>query len=146
MSRALLPVVVAAAAAVAIVGGVSAEPQTTGPTTPSLVISSMAGGDLYQAYCASCHGRGGRGDGPTVPALRSAMPDLTTLARRNDGVFPAERVAALVTHGETLRSPAHGSGEMPVWGPLFRALDPSDTRAAVRISSIVEFIRSMQVE
>ncbi|MGE3885453.1 MAG: c-type cytochrome [Vicinamibacterales bacterium] len=135
----------AAVIAVAILEGVSAGRQTTGPTTPPLVISSMAGADLYQAYCASCHGRGGKGDGPTGPALKSMLPDLTTLGRRNGGVFPGERIAALVAHGEELPSPAHGSREMPVWGPLFRALDPSDTRANVRIASIVEFIRSMQV-
>lgn len=145
MSRMLPGVIVAAVAAIGILQGASTGGQTTGPTVPPLVISSMAGSDLYQAYCASCHGRGGQGDGPTVPALRSPMPDLTTLARRNGGAFPAERVEALVTHGEALRSPAHGSREMPVWGPLFRALDPNDTRAAVRISSIVDFIRSMQV-
>jgi hypothetical protein len=72
------------------------------------------------------------------------MPDLTTLARRNGGAFPSARVAALVTHGEALPSPAHGSREMPVWGPLFRALDPNDTRTGVRISNIVEFVASLQ--
>jgi mono/diheme cytochrome c family protein len=133
------------AVAVATLAGVSSGRQTTGPPSPPLVIASMAGNDLYMAYCASCHGRGGKGDGPTVPALKSSMPDLTTLARRNKGVFPSTRVAALVTHGEALASPAHGSREMPVWGPLFRALDPDDTRATVRISNIVEFVASLQV-
>jgi mono/diheme cytochrome c family protein len=126
--------------------GVTAGRQTTGPAMPPLVIASMAGSDLYQAYCASCHGRQGKGDGPTVPALKARLPDLTTLARRNGGIFPSARVAALVTHGEALASPAHGSREMPVWGPIFRALDPNDTRATVRISSIVEFVASMQVK
>lgn len=144
-SRHLIPGVVAGLV-VATLAGVSAARQTTGPTTPPLVIGSMAGGDLYQAYCASCHGRQGKGDGPTVPALKSPMPDLTTLATRNGGVYPSERVVALVTHGEALRSPAHGSRDMPVWGPLFRALDPSDTRARVRVSAIVEFVASMQAK
>ena len=51
---------------------------------------------------------------------------------------------AIVTHGEALASPAHGSGEMPVWGPLFRALDPDDTRARTRISAIVGYVESLQ--
>ena len=133
------------ALAIATLAGVSAGRQTTGPATPPLVIASMAGNDLYQAYCASCHGRQGGGDGPTAPALKSPMPDLRTLARRQGGSFPSARVIALVTHGEALSSPAHGSREMPVWGPIFRALDPNDTRATVRISAIVEFVASMQV-
>jgi hypothetical protein len=38
----------------------------------------------------------------------------------------------------------HGSDEMPVWGPIFRALDPSDARVKVRISSLVSHIASIQ--
>lgn len=150
MSRTLLFAGVVAAVAVATLASVSAGRQTTGqatgPTTPPLVIASMAGEDLYQAYCASCHGRQGKGDGPTAPALKSPMPDLTTLARRQGGAYPSARVAALVTHGAALASPAHGSKEMPLWGPIFRALDPNDTRASVRISNIVEFVASMQAK
>jgi len=119
-------------------------PQTTGPATPSLVISSMAGQDLYQAYCSSCHGRQGRGDGPTAPALKTVVPDLSTIAKRSGGSFPTERMVAIVTHGEALASPAHGSGDMPIWGPLFRALDPNDTRARVRISAVVAYVESLQ--
>jgi mono/diheme cytochrome c family protein len=118
--------------------------QSTGPATPSLIIASMAGHDLYQAYCAPCHGRQGRGDGPTAPALRTVVPDLTTIARRAGGQFPTGRMVAIVTHGEALASPAHGAGDMPVWGPLFRALDPSDTRARIRISAVVAYVESLQ--
>jgi hypothetical protein len=40
--------------------------------------------------------------------------------------------------------PAHGSKDMPVWGPIFRALDPNDTATKVRIANIVDYIESMQ--
>jgi mono/diheme cytochrome c family protein len=131
------------AAGMAQAGAPSA--QTTGAQTPPLVIASMAGRDLFEFYCASCHGRSGRGDGPTAPALKTAMPDLTTLARRNAGTFPRPRVLAIVTHGSALPTPAHGSRDMPVWGPIFRALDPNDARTAVRISNIVDYVESLQV-
>jgi mono/diheme cytochrome c family protein len=39
---------------------------------------------------------------------------------------------------------AHGSDEMPVWGPIFRGLDPSDTRVKQRIENVVAFIESLQ--
>ena len=31
---------------------------------PPLVIDSMAGRDLFEFYCATCHGRDGKGAGP----------------------------------------------------------------------------------
>jgi mono/diheme cytochrome c family protein len=33
---------------------------------------------------------------------------------------------------------------MPVWGPAFRALDASDTRAHVRIDGLVDYIEALQ--
>ena len=41
--------------------------QTTGPTSPALIIPSMHGQDLFNFYCASCHGRDGKGGGPVAP-------------------------------------------------------------------------------
>ncbi len=135
----------AAAGVLALTAGGHPAAQTTGPQTPPLVIASMAGTDLFRAYCASCHGRGGKGDGPTAAALKTAVPDLTTLAKRSGGTFPRARVQALVSHGEDLSTSSHGSRQMPVWGPIFQALDPNDTRTAVRISNIVEYVESIQV-
>jgi hypothetical protein len=39
---------------------------------------------------------------------------------------------------------AHGTDEMPMWGPIFRALDRSDARAKARIDSLVSYIESIQ--
>lgn len=128
----------------ATAAGVDTLAQTTGGTRPPLVIESMAGADLYEAYCASCHGTTGAGDGPTAPALRTPVPDLTSLARRAGGTFPAARVRSVLMHGESLRTPAHGSRDMPVWGPLFRALGSDDTRARVRIDAIVSHVATIQ--
>jgi hypothetical protein len=35
---------------------------------------------------------------------------------------------------------------MPVWGPIFRALDPNDTRTRVRIDAIVSYVASIQAK
>jgi hypothetical protein len=69
-------------------------------------------------------------------------PDLTRLARRRNGVFPARDVEAIVRGGTVIT--AHGSDEMPVWGPIFYALDPSDARVKARISSLVGHLASIQ--
>jgi len=121
---------------------VEVEGQKTGPSMPALVIESMYGPDLYRLYCATCHGRGGKGGGPAAAALKVAPPDLTVLARRQNGVFPAFEVETII-HGGTAVA-AHGSDEMPVWGPIFRALDPSDARVKVRIANLVSYIESIQ--
>jgi mono/diheme cytochrome c family protein len=116
--------------------------QKTGPNTPSLVIESMYGPDLYRLYCATCHGRDGKGGGPAAAALKVPPPDLTVLARRQNGVFPASEVETII-RGAT-GTAAHGSDEMPVWGPIFRALDPSDARVKTRIANLVSHIESIQ--
>jgi mono/diheme cytochrome c family protein len=110
---------------------------------PPLVLDSTVGGDLYQFSCASCHGRTGKGDGPAAPALKTPPPDLTALARQNDGAFPRDRVRAVLT-GPFRPIPVHGSPDMPIWGPVFRALDPSEPRVRVRIESLVAYLESLQ--
>ena len=120
--------------------------QTTGSKNPPLVISSMYGRDLFELYCATCHGRDGKGNGPAVAALKAPPPDLTTIARRNGGMFPRARVEAFVTLGDDRATPAHGSKDMPVWGPIFRALDPNDTANKVRVANIIGHVESLQVK
>jgi len=69
--------------------------------------------------------------------------DLTTLTVRNGGTFPRASVEADVTGKR--ETPAHGSAEMPVWGPIFRTLDPKDAAAnKVRIRNIVDHVELLQ--
>jgi mono/diheme cytochrome c family protein len=120
--------------------------QTSGRKHSDLVISSMAGRDLFEFYCSSCHGRDGKGGGHAAPALKVPPPDLTTLAQRNHGTFPTARVEAFVRGEERLSTPAHGSSDMPVWGPIFKALDNRDEINAARIENIVRYIESIQAK
>ncbi len=123
--------------------GVAGQPQRRTPA-PS-VIPSMSGGDLFRFYCASCHGRDGKGDGPVASALTRRPPDLTTIARGNGGRFPTERVESFVT-GNREPTLAHGPTDMPVWGPIFQALDPQDRMNRIRIENVVAFIQSIQAK
>lgn len=127
----------------AAVGEPTASSEAAGQR-PRLVIESTDGRDLYAFYCASCHGRTGHGDGPVAAALRGTPADLTTLARRHGGTFPEADVrAALTATGDRPAAP-HGPAEMPVWGRIFRALDPDDHRLEVRIVSLVAYVASLQ--
>ena len=133
-----------AAACLFIVGATcAAAGQRPEDRAPSETIES--GRDTYTFYCAPCHGRIGKGDGPVVPALKAAPPDLTTLAKRRGGRFPQADVTAFLT-GIGRRPAAHGSSEMPVWGPLFRELNPFDSRIDVRLLRLVDYLQSMQVK
>jgi len=109
---------------------------------PPLVPESLVGSVSFDLYCASCHGRQGRGDGPTAASLRTRPADLTLLARNNRGTFPRDRVLSFVEG--SARAAAHGTSDMPVWGPTLRALDASDARVTVRLQNLVAFIESMQ--
>ena len=120
----------------------AARAQAQRPMTPSLAMTSLSGRDLFQFYCASCHGREGKGDGPIAASLKRQPPDLTTIASRHDGRFPTEEIERFVS-GDA--SPAaHGDREMPMWGPIFMSLEPHDRLTRIRIENIVAFVESLQ--
>jgi len=117
--------------------------QQRGQTAPAEVAES--GADTYKAYCASCHGASGIGDGPTAPALRQKPANLTTITRRRGGKFPREEMMDFVL-GRGRRIGAHGSRDMPVWGPLFRELNPFDSKVDVRATRLIDYLESIQVK
>ena len=48
------------------------------------------GKNEFMASCASCHGVTAKGDGAMSGQLLKAPTDLTTMAKRNGGVFPVQ--------------------------------------------------------
>ena len=133
-----------AVAAAVFVGGfaTTARAQAPIPGQRPLILKSTAGADLFKFYCSSCHGVDAKGRAATS-AGKKAAPDLTALARRNGGMFPRERVHATITHGSGW-SPSHGAEGMPVWGAIFRGLDPNDNLADIRIENLVQYLESIQ--
>jgi mono/diheme cytochrome c family protein len=109
---------------------------------PAKAIGSVDGRDNFGAYCAACHGRDAKGNGPAAPALKGPLPDLTTIAKRNAGKFDALAIERVIAGSDKPR-PAHGSLEMPIWGPVFRGVQ-SDAAAAVRLANLVKFLESIQ--
>ena len=110
------------------------------PVTPTRADSAV---DMFKTYCASCHGVDGKGHGPAAEALKVAPADLTVLSQMNAGKFPAGKVSRVVEGADVI--PAHGSSDMPTWGPIFRSLDPSNSALTkLRIANLVKYIDSMQ--
>ena len=98
----------------------------------------------FNVYCASCHGRDATGEGPMTQALRYPPRDLKRLAKRNDGVFPADDVFKKIDGTENVLG--HGSGQMPVWGPTFQLQhEGGDARDVEdRIHELVSYLESIQ--
>jgi mono/diheme cytochrome c family protein len=111
------------------------------PSQPDLY-KSTDGQELYKFYCANCHGMDAKGR-PATPAMRSPSADLTQLAAHNGGVFPRDRVIPVIKYGSPA-TPAHGPKNMPVWGAIFRSMEPSDTLVEIRIENLVRYLESLQ--
>ena len=107
-------------------------------------ISPAAGQQMYVTYCATCHGMDGKGTGPAAAALKIAPPDLTQLAKKNNGQFPSQEVQRTIL-GDAMM-PAHGSKDMPVWGGLFSAMCSGSTKneASMRVYNITEYVKTLQ--
>jgi mono/diheme cytochrome c family protein len=120
--------------------------QTTIRTVPVQGASPASGVEMFNRYCAVCHGKDAKGNGPAVPALRVPPPDLTTLAQRHGGKFPADYVGAVLRNGVG-DTRSHGSKDMPIWGPLFSSLGGGRSApAALRISKLSRYIDSLQTK
>jgi mono/diheme cytochrome c family protein len=111
---------------------------------PIQMTSAASGSEMFNSYCAACHGKDAKGDGPAASSLKVPPADLTQLARKNNGKFPADHV------GNELRSGvagAHGTNDMPVWGPLFSSVSSRDDAVVqMRISNLIRYIESLQAK
>jgi len=104
----------------------------------------------FRLYCSNCHGEGGRGDGPKTFGLSGPAPDLTRLSERNGGVFPRERLQAIIDGREALKN--HGDREMPVWGVWFKMEAEEDLGGAEgdegtvprRSTGLIDYLETLQ--
>jgi mono/diheme cytochrome c family protein len=115
--------------------------QQTVKREPIKPMADVSGAANFREYCTVCHGTGGRGDGPAAKALTKAPADLTGIAKRNGGKFPALAVRMTIV-GDTEYA-AHGSREMPMWGHVFRSVD-GDPTTALRLRNLVNYLESIQ--
>lgn len=105
--------------------------------------SAASGEEMYKTYCAVCHATDGKGNGPAASALKVPPTDLTVLAQKNGGKYPAMRVAAIVRGEETLA--AHGTKEMPIWGHLFWSMSGGhEAEVQQRVANLNKYIESLQ--
>jgi mono/diheme cytochrome c family protein len=102
------------------------------------------GSQLYKIHCASCHGTTARGDGPVAEFLTVRPADLTGIAARNRGVFPAEVVHRIIDGRRVVKT--HGDSAMPIWGDAFSLLHTGEAEKATseKIRALVAYIETLQ--
>jgi mono/diheme cytochrome c family protein len=114
-------------------------------TIPATKTTPVSGKQMYGSYCAPCHGVNGRGDGPVGAALKSRPTDLTVLSRNNGGKFPSAHVNAVLKYGVEVQ--AHGTSDMPVWGPVLGKMDQANPQARqLRISNLSSYLETIQAK
>ncbi len=112
------------------------------PIKPTSAASAQ---EMFSSYCASCHGKDAKGNGPAAAALKVPPTDLTLLTKNNGGKFPGMKVAAIIRGDAAL--PAHGSKEMPVWGKLFRSLSQGhEAEVQQRVTNLTNYIETLQAK
>jgi mono/diheme cytochrome c family protein len=105
---------------------------------------AYVGSSLFRTYCTTCHGLSAQGDGPLAEHLRFRPPDLTLMAKRNDGKWDADKVAKIIDGREPVKG--HGGPDMPVWGDAFKSSREGYGEEAVkaRIRALVDYLASVQ--
>jgi len=95
---------------------------------------ALAQGDIdagkieFQSSCAVCHGADGKGNGPLSQELKSKVGSLTTLAKKNNGVFPLNTIYEIIDGRKQIAT--HGSRAMPIWGFRYTPSPSSAAKAA----------------
>ncbi len=109
----------------------------------------VSGKKLYEDYCQTCHGAGGRGDGPLANDLTKRPADLTRIAARNGGEFPMARVMSTIdgyTRRDDLNSIMPELGGLFADGPMVR-VDTGDgilTPAPESLVALADYVKSLQ--
>jgi len=103
-----------------------------------------AGSSDYQVYCVSCHGAEGRGDGMIAKSLKKRPADLTTIAQRNGGVFPDDKVFKAIDGRQPEGS--HSATDMPAWGEVLAKSSGSvgAENTGARIEALVKYVQELQ--
>lgn len=117
------------------------------PSYTALAQDADAGAELYQHYCATCHGIDATGHGPMAGVLIIQPTNLTELVDQS-GAFPTIRVVERIDGRDPLVS--HGS-PMPVYGPFFEGNDTAikaptgqPVLTSKPIADLVAYLKTLQ--
>lgn len=103
-----------------------------------------SGEELFLSYCAICHGTDGAGGGPMTEHLKLPPADLTQIAARRAGNYPAEQIYQIIDGRVPVAG--HGTGDMPIWGNTLKESEKLKNEKQVRqsIDNLVEYLKTIQ--
>lgn len=78
-------------------------------------------------------------------SLKVHPPDLTRIAARNGGKFPLARIERIIS-GEDQLPAAHGTREMPLWGPIFSEIAWDQDLGRVRVDNVARYLLEIQTK
>jgi len=141
-------------AVLALAAGVAAQSPPRAAAPPAIIIvnapptTAVDGSVLFEAYCASCHGVAGRGNGPAARALATPVPDLTTYADRHGGDCLMRVLAALQAGHRSRNEPrvSQQDLDMPNWEPIFRSLAADRGTGQLRLRNVATYVVQLQVK
>lgn len=104
--------------------------------------AAVRGERTFRTYCASCHGKEAKGDGPLAKDLKTPPADLTQLSAHNEGTFPFEMVTKTIEQGRTVAG--HGTQDMPAWGDAFKMTSDNEAAAKARVEELAHYLWTLQ--
>ncbi|MBZ5641347.1 MAG: cytochrome c [Acidobacteriia bacterium] len=113
--------------------------KSTAPRT-----NAASGVEMFNTYCAVCHGKDAKGDGPLATELKIPPANLTMLAKNHDGKYPTDYVSQVILTGPR-DAKSHGSKDMPVWGTVFKSMG-DDASVKQRIFNLNKYIETLQAK
>ena len=131
-------------------GGAAPAAEMATPEASAGGLEHQLGAADFRIYCATCHGIDAKGQGPVAEFMVLPPRDLTQLAKRAGGKFPADLIARVIDGRAEVK--AHGPRDMPVWGDYFAAEKPSASQtlkeadARARILALVAYLGSLQAK
>ncbi len=108
--------------------------------------AAMSGEELFQRFCAACHGAQGRGNGPVAASFRIEVPDLTQTGHRLQGKDVRDRIVRIIDGRYIIG--AHGTRVMPVWGEELARLEignpDAERTSQVIIGRLADYVIGLQ--
>jgi mono/diheme cytochrome c family protein len=110
---------------------------------------AIEGARLYQAYCASCHGWDGKGNGPAARSMPAPVPDLTQLAATHTDTDCFRHVLAQLQEGHRPPNEPKMSEkdlDMPNWGPIFKSMSSDPGIGYLRLRNVSQYVTTIQTK
>ena len=104
--------------------------------------NAWTGEQLYKEFCAVCHGVDAKGSGPAAAALKVTPSDLTQFARQNGSKYNELRMRGIIANTDAVG--AHGTGDMPIWGDIFKSISANENFGKMRVDALVKYVQTIQ--